>query len=89
MGECVLDRAMAPRAISRVVARLARRAGLERADEYSSHSLRAGLATSAYVRGGSEREIQAHGRWRDRRSLDRYIQPGAARNRPNLVSAFA
>jgi len=58
MGDRVLERPMAPRAISRVVARLSRRAGLEHADEYSSHSLRAGLATSAYVRGVSEREIQ-------------------------------
>jgi integrase len=88
LGERVLDQPMSARAISRVVARVARCAALERPDEFSAHSLRAGLATSAYVRGVSEREIQAHGRWRDRRSLDRYIQLGAVPDRPNLVSAF-
>jgi Phage integrase, N-terminal SAM-like domain len=34
---------------------------------------RSGLATSAYAAGATEREIQRHGRWKDRRSLDRYI----------------
>lgn len=88
MGERVLEQPIASRAISRVVMRGARAAALEHAGEFSAHSLRAGLATSAYVRGVSEREIQAHGRWRDRRSLDRYIQLSAVRDRQNLVSAF-
>ena len=88
LGERVLEHPIPARAISRVVARVARCAALEHADEFSAHSLRAGLATSAYVRGVSEREIQAHGRWRDRRSLDRYIQLGVVRDRPSLVTAL-
>ncbi|HTU57336.1 MAG TPA: hypothetical protein VMF89_02865 [Polyangiales bacterium] len=63
-----------------------RRSGAPRS--ISSHSLRAGLATSEYARGVPEREIQAHGRWRDRRSLDRYIRPVAHAARPNVVSAL-
>ena len=61
---------LSPRAVSRAVQRAAERAGL--AQEYSSHSLRSGLATSAHAQGRSAREIQAHGRWRDLRSIDRY-----------------
>jgi integrase len=59
------------RAVARAVQRFAARAGLQ--GDFSAHSLRSGLATSAYARGALEREIQAHGRWKDRRSLDRYI----------------
>jgi len=85
-GERVAARGMKTRALSRIIHRLAAEAGV--GDQFSSHSLRAGLATSAYARGVPEREIQAHGRWRDRRSLDRYIRPVAHAARPNVVSAF-
>lgn len=61
-----------PRAVTRAVQRACERAGLE--GTYSAHSLRSGLATSAFAAGASERHIQLHGRWKDRRSLDRYIQ---------------
>jgi integrase len=77
---------MQPRAVSRAVRRLAIRAGL--GPRYTAHSLRAGLATSAYARGVSERQIQQHGRWKDRRSLDRYIHPVAFAAPPNVVTAF-
>jgi integrase len=59
------------RAVARAVQRATARAGLE--GHFAAHSLRSGLATSAYAAGATEREIQRHGRWKDRRSLDRYI----------------
>jgi len=59
-------------AVSRAVQRLAARAGL--VGDYSAHSLRVGLATSAYMAGHSAASIQRHGRWLDRRSVDRYIR---------------
>ena len=55
---------------------------------YGAHSLRAGLATSAYAAGCSEREIQLHGRWKDRRSLDRYIQLERAPGRRNAIDGL-
>jgi integrase len=82
----VINRALQPRTVSRIVQRLAASAGL--GDVYSAHSLRAGLATSAYARGVSEQEIQKHGRWKTRRSLDRYIHVDAITNEFNLMSAF-
>lgn len=84
-GERIAESTMHPRAISRAIHRLARRAAIS--GDYSAHSLRAGLATSAYARGVTEREIQEHGRWKDRRSLDRYIHVSALADRRNLVSA--
>jgi site-specific recombinase XerD len=70
-GDIVSGERLRPRAVSRIVQRTAARAGL--ATEYSSHSLRAGLATSAHARGSSARDIQVHGRWKDLRSLYRYV----------------
>lgn len=84
-SETVMATPMQARGISRAIRRLAARAALK--GDYSSHSLRAGLATTAYARGLTDREIQAHGRWKDRRSLDRYIDVRAALGR-NLVSAL-
>ena len=81
-GERVQRTGLQARAVSRIVERLAREAAVD--GEYSSHSLRSGFATSAYVRGVSEHEIQLQGRWKDRRSLDRYIQLGALKDRRPL-----
>jgi integrase len=85
-GERILEKPLQPRAISRAIQRLVARAGIR--GEYSSHSLRAGLAATAHARGLSDREIQAHGRWRDRRSLDRYICGVAVTGRRNLIAAL-
>lgn len=52
---------MHPRAVTRAVQRAAKRAGI--AGAYSSHSLRAGLATSADAQGHSQRAIQQHVGW--------------------------
>lgn len=85
-GRTVCPTAMQPRAVSRAVRRLTLAAGL--GPDFSAHSLRAGLATSAFARGVSEQEIQRHGRWKDRRSLERYIHDIAFAARPNIVTAF-
>ena len=74
------------RRVSQIVQLAATRAGL--GDNFSAHSLRAGLATSAYAQGATEREIQAHGRWADRRSLDRYIHVQRMPNRKNVATGL-
>lgn len=83
-GAVIEAERISTRAVARTVQRLARRVGLQ--GDYSAHSLRAGLATSAYAHGALEREIQAHGRWKDRRSLDRYIHVTAVPGRPNVAA---
>jgi integrase len=75
-GSRVSQDRLAPRAVSRAVQRAAERAALW--GEYSAHSLRSGLAASAHAQGRSPRDIQAHGRWKDSRSLNRYIDGAAA-----------
>jgi site-specific recombinase XerD len=71
-GTVVEHERMHPGAVSRAVQRVATRAGL--AGDYSAHSLRVGLATSAYMAGHSAASIQRHGRWLDRRSVERYFR---------------
>lgn len=79
-GTQIREVRMHPRAVTRAVQRATQRAGL--ATGYSSHSLRAGLATSADAHGHSSRAIQQHVGWLDARSMSRYIDPsrGTARN---------
>lgn len=72
-----------PRAVTRALQRAAVRAGL--ADDFSSHSLRVGLATTAHLHGASRQEIQLHGRWKDVRSVDRYIRLKRVPGRRNIA----
>jgi site-specific recombinase XerD len=60
-----------PRAVTRAVQRAVKRAEL--AGDYSAHSLRAGLATSASAHGHALRAIQEHVGWLDARTPTRYI----------------
>jgi integrase len=60
-------------AVSRAVQRACAKAGLD--GDYSAHSLRVGLATSARIAGHSLEAIQRHGRWQHRRSVERYLRP--------------
>jgi len=46
----------------------------EALDEYGAHSLRAGLATSAYLAGKRTNQIKEQGRWKSTQTLDRYIR---------------
>jgi len=59
-------------AVTRALQRACARVGLE--GDYSAHSLRSGLATSACITGHSISSIQRHGRWLHRRSVERYCQ---------------
>ena len=85
-GITVSDQRISTRAVARAVQRAVKRAGLE--GHYAAHSLRSGLATSAYAHGCTEREIQVHGRWKDRRSLDRYIQIERVSGRKNVADGL-
>lgn len=55
-----------------IVIRRAAAAGLD-ARMWGAHSLRRGFATEAIARGVPERDVQRHGRWRSRASMDPYI----------------
>jgi len=67
---------MSGQAVSQVVSRAAKRAGLDPNGNWSGHSLRAGLATSAARAGVPDRVIMATTRHRSRTTLDRYIREG-------------
>ena len=82
-GTRVSQDRLGPRAVSRAVQRAAERAGLS--GDYSSHSLRSGLAASAHAQGRKPRDIQALGRWKDLRSLHRYIEASARHVRAAAV----
>lgn len=75
-----------PRAVDRALKRAVARAGLD--GDYSSRSLRVGLATSASAHGATRREIQLHGRWPDPRSVDRYIHIERVPGRRNVAEGL-
>ncbi len=62
--------------VSRVVKKLARRAGLDPA-KYGGHSLRAGHATSAAIAGATERSIMKQTGHRSVQMVRRYIRDGS------------
>jgi len=71
----VLERRLQPREVARVVKRVAALAGLQ--GDYSGHSLRAGLATSAAAAGASERSIMAQTRHQSVTVMRGYIRPAS------------
>ena len=85
-GNVVEHQRMSDRCVTRAVQRIAARAGL--ALRYSAHSLRSGLATSAYAHGATKHEIQLQGRWQDPRSVDRYIHMECVPGRKNVASGL-
>ncbi|MFM2415438.1 MAG: hypothetical protein RL385_161 [Pseudomonadota bacterium] len=80
-GHVIEHARLHPRTVSRAVQAAAAKAGLP--GDYSSHSLRSGLATSAYANGAREKDIREHGRWKSYRSLDRYIRLDRISDRAN------
>ena len=62
--------------VSRVVKKLAERAGLDPA-KYGGHSLRAGHATAAAIAGASERSIMNQTGHRSVQMVRRYIRDGS------------
>lgn len=85
-GAQIEPQRMSARAVARAVQRLTERAGIE--GRFGAHSLRSGLATSASARGCTTREIAVHGRWRDERSVGRYIQEARITNRRNVAEGL-
>lgn len=71
----VAERRLQPREVARIVKRVAALAGLE--GDYSGHSLRAGLATSAAAAGASERSIMAQTRHKSVTVARGYIRPAS------------
>lgn len=73
-------------AVNGIVRRAAERAKLERAAEFTAHSLRAGGATAAYRAGAPVSTIAAHGRWSPTSpTVHKYIRAVDAR-RDNALS---
>jgi site-specific recombinase XerD len=85
-GNTVEPSRIHPRAVTRALQRAAARAGLP--VHYSAHSLRVGLATSAYARGVSTREIQLQGRWQHPCSVERYIRLEHVPGRKNVAEGL-
>ena len=85
-GGTIEHQRISERCVSRAIQRAVAHAGLS--GHYSAHSLRAGLATSAYAHGATEREIQLQGRWRDPRSVQRYIHMERVPGRTNVVQGL-
>jgi integrase len=56
-----------------IVIRRAEAAGLDPTN-WGAHSLRRGFATEAIARRVPERDVQRHGRWKSRASMDPYIE---------------
>jgi integrase len=68
------DQPLHPIAINHIIKRCAVKAGIEYANELSSHSLRRGLATSACRDGASIPAIMRQGRWKNVNTVMEYIE---------------
>lgn len=82
----VTRQAICDRTVSNIVKAYAKRAGLD-SEKFSSHSLRAGLATSAAEHGYSSWEIRRQTRHASDATLQRYIRLGSLFQR-NAASLF-
>jgi site-specific recombinase XerD len=85
-GATIEHQRISTRCVTRAVQRAVARAGVN--GHYSSHSLRAGLATDAYAHGATPREIQLQGRWQDVRSVERYIRMECVPGRRSVVEGL-
>lgn len=85
-GSIIEHASIHPRAVTRAVQRAVAKANL--AGDYSAHSLRGGMATSAYARGATRHEIQEQGRWQAVQSVDRYIHPELVPSRRNVATGL-
>ena len=72
----VMDETLSDRAVARLVKQVAKAAGLNPQD-FSGHSLRSGLATSAAAAGASERSIMEQTGHRDLKTARTYIRDGS------------
>lgn len=72
----VMEEPLSDKAVARLVKQVAAISGLNPA-EFSGHSLRAGLATSAAAAGASERSIMEQTGHRDLKTVRKYIRDGS------------
>lgn len=68
------EQALHPNSVNKILAECAAAAGLDYVPEFSSHSLRRGMATSAYRAGASFRDIKRQGGWRFDGTVQGYIE---------------
>ncbi len=66
--------AIHPASINAILADCASMAGLDYVPDLSSHSLRRGMATSAYRAGADFRDIKRQGGWRHDGTVQGYIE---------------
>lgn len=72
------ETALTAGSVNTILAARAHEAGLSYVPELSSHSLRRGLATSAYRAGADLREIKRQGGWRHDGTVQGYIEEAGA-----------
>ncbi|MGC8059567.1 tyrosine-type recombinase/integrase, partial [Salmonella enterica] len=63
-----------PASVNAILERCAQAAGLGYVPQLSSHSLRRGMATSAYRSGADFRDIKRQGGWRHDGTVQGYIE---------------
>lgn len=68
------SKGLAAASVNSILARCATAAGLDYVPELSSHSLRRGMATSAYRAGADFRDIKRQGGWRHDGTVQGYIE---------------
>lgn len=66
--------ALHPASVNEILERAAKLAGLDYVPMLSSHSLRRGMATSAYRAGANPRDIKRQGGWRHDGTVQGYIE---------------
>jgi site-specific recombinase XerD len=85
-GARVRDVPMSERATSRAVQRAVARAGF--VGKFSSHSLRAGLCTSAVAAGSTTYEVAKHCRMKCVQTVGRYVHLEHVPGRPNVAAGL-
>ncbi|MBR7792175.1 tyrosine-type recombinase/integrase [Undibacterium sp. FT147W] len=68
------EQALHANSVNKILTECAAAAGLDYVPEFSSHSLRRGMATSAYRAGASFRDIKRQGGWRFDGTVQGYIE---------------
>lgn len=71
-------RALDPGSVTRILRARAEAGGVEKADRLTSHSLRRGFATSAYLKGVDFLKIKHQGRWKKDETVQEYIDEAKA-----------
>ena len=70
------DQSLTPIAVTQIIKKRAKECKLPNANEFSSHSMRRGLASTASQKGASLKSIMRQGRWRNVSTVLGYIEDG-------------